>query len=107
MLETTLDYTYSNEAQGGFLTAAVSASATVLDGHLQVSSVLLQGFDYGYATEAYDGANHREARLEAQVRLGGRWRLVGSLAHSWALADVERSGGGDLTWGTLGLATEL
>lgn len=105
-LESTVDYTYSNEAEGGFLTVSVGASGTVWD-RLELSAAALQGFDYGYASESFDGANHREASLEAALHLTGRRRLVGSISHSWALADVERSGGGDLTWGSVGIATRL
>ncbi|MBA1145861.1 hypothetical protein H0Z60_02200 [Ectothiorhodospiraceae bacterium WFHF3C12] len=103
----TVDYTYSTATEGGFATVAVKATVGLFNDRLALTSVLLQGFDYGYASESFDGANHREASLEASVRLGGRWRLVGSVARSWALADVERSGGGDLSWATIGLATRI
>lgn len=106
-VQATVDYTYSNEADGGFVRVSLGASAMLFDGALELSTDLLQGFDYGYASEAHDGANHRQAGIDAQLRLSRRWRLVGSLNRSWALADVERSGGGDLTWGTVGLATRL
>lgn len=102
-----VDYTYSTEAEGGFATVAMETGGTLIEDRLELTAVLLQGFDYGYASESFDGANHREASLEAALHLTGRWRLVGSVAHSWALADVERSGGGDLTWGSVGIATRL
>lgn len=101
------NYTYATEAEGGFLTVSLSAGAHALQGRLGITATLLQGFDYGYASESFDGANHRQAGIEAALGLGGRWRLVASVARSWALADVRRSGGEDQSWVTLGLGTTL
>lgn len=100
------EYTYSANREGGFLALTLAAEITMFD-QLALTPSLMQGFDYGYASDSHDGASNLRAGLDATLRLGERLRLVGSVAHSRAQADVENAGGGDLTWVTVGLSTDI
>jgi hypothetical protein len=102
-----IDYTHSTEASGGFLEISLRSELILTEDRSTIEFYILEGFDFGYASEDYDGPNHAQAGIEFSTALTDRLNLVGSLIHSWALEDVEREGLGDKTWFTIGVTSEI
>ncbi len=106
-----LSYVYSTEAQGGdggsFVEAALVSPLELLGGDLVVELYLLEGFDFGYASDGYDGFNNFQFGVCAHYALSSALTLNGSINHSIANQDVRRDGGGDETWLTLGIGAKF
>ncbi len=106
-----LEYVHSTEAQngdgGGFAEASLTAPVELLDGRLILAPYLLQGFDFGYASDHYDGFNNFQFGLGAHYELTEIFHLRSSLNHSIANHDVRCEGGGDETWFTIGICAAL
>jgi hypothetical protein len=106
-------YTYSTLASGYFVELSLH-SHWQLDDKLSLSPYMSQGFDFQYATEAHDGANHFQIGLEANYQWATHLRLSAHMAHSWALEDINmeaRSMGGqgslEQTYGGLHIHWQL
>ena len=99
-----IDCVYATEAGGWFVELSVRSEITAMEDRLKLSPYLLEGLDFGYATEAHDGLNNFQAGLEASFSLTDRIELTGYAARSWAHKDVDRQGLGALTWGGIGIA---
>lgn len=74
-----LDYTYSTEAEAGFLELSLQSEMAVFEDRLVIEPYVLEGFDFGYASEANDGSSH------LQIGFDLRWRLPEQLhgGHPW------------------------
>ena len=96
------DGTWSKQANGAFY-------ALSLVGEQQLWSTgiaqlrLTQAYDQGYASEHYDGPNHREVGVMLSWHCHRAVDLWAGWQHSWAGEDVRRDGGGDLSWGQVGI----
>lgn len=99
-----IDYTHSTGAGGGFLEVSLRSKFSPVRERLTLEFYVLEGFDFGYASDDHDGSNNVQVGIKFDTVLTGRLHLVGSLAHSWALKDVEREGLGDQTWMSIGLS---
>jgi hypothetical protein len=99
-----VDYTYSTEAEGGFLEVSLRSELPFFEERLIVEPYLMQAFDFGLATDDHDGVNNFQVGIGASLSLTDHLDLVGSLSHSWAQTDVDREDLGDLSWGAVGLA---
>ena len=93
-----LDYVYSVEAEGAFVEVTLSKGFESENG-LVFSPYITQGFDYGYASEDYDGANHTQVGLAVEKEVAMNITLSGHISHSFAGSDVDRDGLGDETFG--------
>ncbi len=102
-----LDYTYSTEAGGGFLEVSLRQLNAFRDGRVTLEPYVSQSFDFGYASSAYDGPNNFQAGIDLSLELTEQLSLVASVVHSWAHEDVSNDGGGDLSWGSIGLAASF
>lgn len=102
-----VDYVYSTEAAGSFMELSLTSDIELSEEGLTLSPYILQGYDFGYASDEHDGRNHIQAGIEANYPLSEKLTLVGSLNHSWGDNDVDQDGGKDLTWGSLGLSAEF
>lgn len=101
------DYYYSTEADGGFLEWSLRGALDLFEGRLAMEPYILEGFDFGYASDEYDGPNHLQVGLDVSFALTDAIELTGYLAHSWAHEDVKRAGLGDLTWGGFGISAQF
>ncbi len=102
-----LDYRFSTEADGGFMELSVNTEFILLNGRLALGPYIMEGFDFGYASEQHDGPNHFQIGIDFTWALTGGRRIVGSVAHSRALEDVRNDGLGDVSWLLIGVAAEL
>jgi hypothetical protein len=94
-----LDYTYATEAEGGFLELSLRAEIALQEERITIEPYILEGFDCGYASEEYDGANNLQVGLDITLALTDQVRILASVAHSWAHKDVENEDLGDEFWG--------
>ena len=99
-----LDYTYSTEADGGFVELSFRSEAELLDGRLALEPYVLEGFDFGYASEEYDGPNNFQVGIDFGLEITDQISVIGSAAHSWAHGDVRRDGLGDVSWMSVGVS---
>ena len=102
-----LDYTYSTEASGGFLEISLRLEIPLFDGRLTLEPYALEGFDFGFASDDYNGPNHLELGIDIGAIITNRVSLIGLIAHSWAHADVARDELDDLSWAAVGLRMDL
>ena len=102
-----IDYVYSADSDGGFLELSLRSEITSFHEQLTLEFYVLEGFDFGYASEGYDGPNHLQVGIDFIVILTDRLNLVGSLAHSWAHEDIKRQGFDDLSWASVGLSAQF
>ena len=100
-----LDYTYSKRATGGLLECSLRSEIEFLNGQLTLEPYILEGFDFGYASDEYDGPNNFQLGIDFAFAVSDPIKIVGSVAHSWAHKDVENDGLGDVSWITIGFST--
>ncbi len=74
---------------------------------LPLEPYALEAFDSGYASEDFDGPNHVQVGVDLTAALTEKVSVVGSIAHSWALKEVELKCLGDQSWASLGLFAEF
>ncbi|WP_199611901.1 hypothetical protein [Flocculibacter collagenilyticus] len=99
-----LDYTYSTEADGGFAELRVDTEKVLADGQVLITPYIAEGFDFGYASESYDGVNNLKAGVEMVFKVNPNVEFIGSINHSKAHKDVEREEHDDQSWITFGLS---
>jgi len=102
-----LDYRFSTEADGGFLELSINTEVVVLNGRLSLGPYIMEGFDFGYASRRHDGPNNFQAGIDFAYALTDSLSLVGSVAHSWAHADVKKDGLGEVSWLVIGVSADL
>lgn len=83
-----INYTYATLAAGYFVELSLHNHWQLSDS-FRVSPYLSQGFDFQYASEAHDGANHLQLGIEAQYQLSHNIYVRAHLAHSVALEDIK------------------
>lgn len=103
----TLSYIYSTEAQGAFIEVSVRSDIPVLKERITLSPYILEGFDFGYATEEYDGPNNLQLGIETAVSATDQIHITGYFTHSLAHEDMEREGLNHQTWGGIGVSAEF
>ncbi|PXA05746.1 hypothetical protein DDZ13_02430 [Coraliomargarita sinensis] len=101
--EFTAGIVYSFEAGGSFLELTLAYPFAFMEEKLTVEPYLQENFDFGYRTAAHDGLSNFQVGLEASYALNEYVSVLGFVSHSWAQADVEREGLGDVSWAGLGL----
>jgi len=106
-LSPSLEAVHSMDADGVFLEAGLSMERSFFDDRLAVEPYLAQGFDFGYASTAYDGPNHTQAGVTASWAFSEVWSLSATISRSWASEDVKRDGLGHLTWQSFSLAASF
>ncbi|MED5388068.1 MAG: hypothetical protein VX793_04395 [Pseudomonadota bacterium] len=103
-LSVAFDGTWSKNASGAFYAVSLQAQRELtptVTGKLH----LTQTYDDGYASDDYNGPNHREVaavllwQWQPEVEVYAGWQ------YSWAGEDVRRDGGSDQSWGQVGLTT--
>ena len=101
-LSVSLDGTWSKQASGAFYALTLHARRELAPdwtGKLHIT----QTYDDGYASEDYNGPNHREVGAHLLWDVLPALELHAGWQHSWAGEDVRRDGGNDLSWGQIGL----
>ncbi|MGH1366452.1 MAG: hypothetical protein ACRBF0_23020 [Calditrichia bacterium] len=98
-----IDYVFSTGASGGFLEISLSSEQPMLEGMLTATPYILQAFDFGYASESFNGYNNFQLGLEVAMPFNETFGLAGSVAHSIAMDDVEKENLGNVSWFTIGL----
>ncbi|MCK8045135.1 hypothetical protein MSG37_09570 [Shewanella sp. 1CM18E] len=83
-----ISYTYSTEANGSFVEVSLHSNWELAQG-FTVSPYLTQAFDFKYATEDHDGANHFQFGIEAEYLLPNNLVLSGHISHSIAQEDIK------------------
>lgn len=102
-----LDYIYSTGASGGFLEFSFRSKVVLLDKQLTLEPYILEGFDFGYASEEYDGPNNLQVGIDFTFVLTNHFSIISSVAYSWAHEDVKKDNLGDVSWGKIGLSAEF
>ncbi|WP_394130876.1 hypothetical protein [Shewanella maritima] len=92
-IEPGVHYTYATEAGGYFVEVSLHHHWQVNDA-LVVSPYAIQGFDFQYATEEYDGANHFQFGVEASYQINDTYAISGHISHSIAQEDIKRENQG-------------
>ena len=89
-----ITYTYSTEAAGYFVEASLHSCWPITE-QLTLTPYITQAFDFQYATEAHDGANHFQFGVEAEYQLPGELVLSGHISHIIAQEDIKLEHSGD------------
>lgn len=107
-LTPSVSYTYATEAKGYFVEVSLHSHWDIND-DFSISPYITQAFDFQYATEEHDGANHIQFGIEAEYVLTDILALSGHISHSIAQEDIEQENaktsgldetfvGGHITW---------
>ncbi len=103
-IETTADYVYSFDAEGGFVELAVASPQSLAES-LVVTPYALLGLDFGYRTEENDGLNHFQIGVDLEFAVTEFLSVGGYVAHAIALDDIdeeEKATGEDIGDNTAG-----
>lgn len=87
-----LSYTFSTEAGGYFIEAALYNPWQVSD-TFHLTSYVKQAFDFQYVTEEFDGANHFQLGVEANYQLTPTVAIGGHVSHTIAMKDIKEEVG--------------
>ncbi|MDD8045768.1 MAG: hypothetical protein PHF14_04815 [Verrucomicrobiota bacterium] len=101
-----VNYSYFTETEGGFLEAMLQAEFHPVTNSLTLQPYVLAGFDFGYVSPEYDGANHVQLGLEGSYRFTPSASMYAGVHHSMAWENLDRADLGDETWIGLGLRIE-
>jgi len=102
-----IDYVYSTEANCSFLEFFIESDELFLGERLNIAPYLLKGFDFGYATEEYNGFNNLQIGLDTSFSLTEKTSFMRSFIYSCALEDVKREKLGNVGSVGFGLFFEL
>jgi hypothetical protein len=102
-----VDSTYSTEASGVFVELYVGTEIFVFDGRVVLEPYILQGIDFGYASDDHDGFNNFQAGIEGHAVINEHIALIGSIHHTWAQKDVRNDGLGDELWIGIGFSGQF
>ncbi|WP_144211626.1 hypothetical protein [Shewanella donghaensis] len=105
-------YTYATEAGGYFVEVSLHSPWHISERFL-ITPYVTQGFDFQYATEEHNGANHFQFGIEASYEVSSNFAINAHLSHSIAMDDIkeealrdgiqgsldETYGGIHLSWG--------
>ncbi|MEZ9140084.1 MULTISPECIES: hypothetical protein [unclassified Shewanella] len=81
-------YTYATEAGGYFVEVSLH-SPWHLTEQFTVTPYITQGFDFQYATEEHNGANHFQMGVEASYELSSNIAVSAHFSHSIAMDDIK------------------
>jgi hypothetical protein len=98
-----VNYSYYTESEGGFLETSLSAEFHPLTNSLMLEPYLLAGFDFGYVSPEYDGANQFQVGIEGSYWWSRNIILFANAHHSLAWENLDQAGLGDQTWVGFGL----
>lgn len=93
-------YTYATEAAGYFVEVSLHSPWDITE-QFNVTPYIIQGFDFQYVTEQYDGANHIQFGVEAGYELSNNVELSAHLSRTKALEDIKRGASVDGVTGSL------
>jgi len=88
-LELAADVVYSTEAEGAFVDLALAAPFEAA-ASIKLAPYAQLGLDFGYRTEEYDGPNHFQIGVSAELPVYRRFAFGGFAAYSFALQDIDR-----------------
>jgi len=89
VLEITVDYVFSDEADGSFVELGAASSKELSDS-LGLRSYAVLGIDFGYRTEAHDGWNHFQLGIEIDYAMTDLVSIGGYVTHAIALDDIDK-----------------
>ena len=84
-----VDYTYSTEAAGYFVEISAH-SPWQLSQQVSIAPYIVQGFDFQYTSENYNGPNHLQLGIEVEYQLTNNLTLSGHISHTFAQEDIKR-----------------
>ena len=93
-------YTYSTEAGGYFVEVSLH-SPWQLSERFSVTPYITQGFDFQYATEDHNGANHFQMGVEASYALSSNIAISAHFSHVIAMDDIKQEAKADGYIGSL------
>ncbi|WP_285163739.1 hypothetical protein [Shewanella goraebulensis] len=82
-------YTYATEAGGYFVEVSLH-SPWQLTEQFSVTPYITQGFDFQYATEKHNGANHFQMGVEASYALSSNMTISAHFSHVIAMDDIKK-----------------
>ena len=98
-----IDYTWSSQADGGFLEISLSSDLSLAQSKITLTPYILQAFDFGYATSDHDGPNNLQVGVGTNLQINNYLSFNLDLNHSWAQNDIDREGMDDVTWFNISL----
>lgn len=98
---------YSHNQSGAFCALSIAYPLDFLEGQLSLEPHLIQGFDFGYRSDAFDGTNHLQGGLLCTWHFHEHLALNAHVNYSFAQSDVKRDGGKDLSWGGFAIAVNF
>lgn len=102
-----VSYVYSTEAEGAFVELGLGCEIDLIPNKVTVCPHVLEGFDFGYASEQYDGPNNLQIGIEANITVTQHIQLTCHVSHSWAHEDIDREEGANTTWAGIGLSANF
>jgi len=98
-----VDTVWASEAKGGYVEVSLRSELITDESLYQITSYVLRSYDFGYASDSYDGINHTAIGAE----LSANTSLELGLHYSWAGKNLERDDLGNESWINIGLNTEF
>jgi len=99
-----LEYVHSTEAEGQFLRCEVSSNFPLIEDRITLEPYIIEGVDFGYASEECDGICNLELGLRFSAAVNDWLTLDAYGAYSLAQKDVDREDLGDFAWGGIGIS---
>ena len=87
-LTPSLLYTYATEATGGFLELALTGHWP-LNAHVSLMPYIVQAWDFGYASDDFDGPNNLQFGLMSDVLLSPTLTLSWHISRTIAMRDIQ------------------
>lgn len=91
-LTPTLVYTHATEANGGFLEFTLTGHWPLSD-MVELSPYVTQGWDFGFATAAYNGRNNLQFGVISELQLSPQLAMALHLSRSIAQQDIKHEQG--------------
>ncbi|QDO83732.1 hypothetical protein FM037_11430 [Shewanella psychropiezotolerans] len=85
-----IDHTYSLQSNGHFIELSLHGKSVELAGKGLVTPYVSQAFDFQFANEEYNGANHVQFGIEARYPLSQKLSLSGHMSHVIPQGGIKR-----------------
>ena len=102
-----IDYVYATEIGGANVALSLVFEQAALKDRLTLEAELVQVFDFGYVSDAYDGNNNTQLGIGCTCRIFEQLSAFIKGSHSWAGTNLRREGLGDVSWISLGVQADI
>ena len=106
-LQSSVDTVWTSEAKGGYVEVSLRSELITDESLYQITPYVLRSYDFGYASDSYDGINHTAIGAELSALVSANTSLELGLHYSWAGKNLERDDLGNESWINIGLNIEF